>query len=127
VTHTNHAASAVTPTPPYVHLASQRRTRSFHIVIATLWATPSPTQLTHRPPPYADYVFGAHKFGGNAQSITKGRWVHHTSLLWDFQPANMHLLKFPPKSPEYRQVRKPSPTLARPLLLPGSQRFTWGG
>lgn len=32
------------------------------------------------------------QFGGNAQSITKDRWVHHTSFLWDFDPANMDYL-----------------------------------
>ena len=52
-----------------------------------------------------DYVFGDRKFGGNAQSIIKGRWVHHTSFLWDFQPANMELLRHPPRMPAYRQAR----------------------
>uniref|UniRef100_A0ACD5V1T6 Uncharacterized protein n=1 Tax=Avena sativa TaxID=4498 RepID=A0ACD5V1T6_AVESA len=31
-----------------------------------------------------DYAFSHRKFGGNAQSITKDRWVHHTSFLWDY-------------------------------------------
>jgi lipoate-protein ligase A len=53
----------------------------------------------------ADYVFGERKFGGNAQSIIKGRWVHHTSFLWDFQPAHMALLQHPPRMPAYRQAR----------------------
>ena len=52
-----------------------------------------------------DYVFGNRKFGGNAQSITKGRWVHHTSFLWDFQSSNMELLRHPPRMPAYRQAR----------------------
>ena len=34
------------------------------------------------------------------------RWVHHTSLLWDFQPQRMQLLKQPAKQPEYRQVMR---------------------
>ena len=50
-------------------------------------------------------MFGDRKFGGNAQSITKGRWVHHTSFLWDFQAANMELLRHPPRMPAYRQAR----------------------
>lgn len=50
-------------------------------------------------------MFGDRKFGGNAQSIIKGRWVHHTSFLWDFQPANMELLRHPPRMPAYRQAR----------------------
>ena len=52
-----------------------------------------------------DYVFGNRKFGGNAQSIIKGRWVHHTSFLWDFQAASMDLLRHPPRTPAYRQAR----------------------
>ena len=52
----------------------------------------------------ADYVFGARKFGGNAQAITKNRWVHHTSMLWGFQPHRIALLRHPSKTPEYREV-----------------------
>ena len=61
----------------------------------------------------ADYVFGSRKFGGNAQSIIKGRWVHHTSFLWDFQPANMELLRHPPRTPAYRQARAACVTARR--------------
>ncbi|KAK6249988.1 hypothetical protein SCA6_003993 [Theobroma cacao] len=52
-----------------------------------------------------DYVFGNHKFGGNAQSITKSRWIHHTSFLWDFEVRNMTYLKLPKRAPEYRLAR----------------------
>ncbi|KAF7824825.1 putative lipoate-protein ligase A [Senna tora] len=52
-----------------------------------------------------DYVFGNRKFGGNAQSITKQRWVHHTSFLWDYEIKNMSYLKFPAKTPKYRLAR----------------------
>ncbi|GMP30578.1 hypothetical protein CsSME_00005185 [Camellia sinensis var. sinensis] len=52
-----------------------------------------------------DYVFGSHKFGGNAQSITRKRWIHHTSFLWDFEATNMAYLKLPRKAPEYRLAR----------------------
>uniref|UniRef100_A0A2P2LHK5 Uncharacterized protein LOC103931360 isoform X3 n=1 Tax=Rhizophora mucronata TaxID=61149 RepID=A0A2P2LHK5_RHIMU len=52
-----------------------------------------------------DYVFGDHKIGGNAQSITKSRWVHHTSFLWDFKFANMSYLKLPKQIPKYRLAR----------------------
>ncbi|KAK9819795.1 hypothetical protein WJX72_002465 [[Myrmecia] bisecta] len=52
-----------------------------------------------------DYVFGERKFGGNAQAITKQRWLHHTSLLWDFQERHMALLKHPSKIPAYRGER----------------------
>ncbi|XP_057768166.1 uncharacterized protein LOC130988358 [Salvia miltiorrhiza] len=52
-----------------------------------------------------DYVLGNRKFGGNAQSITKNRWVHHTSFLWDYEVGNMGYLKMPTRVPEYRQAR----------------------
>lgn len=52
-----------------------------------------------------DYVFGEHKFGGNAQYIQKGRFVHHTSFLWDFDVERMELLRLPAKRPSYRGTR----------------------
>lgn len=52
-----------------------------------------------------DYVIENRKFGGNAQYITKNRWVHHSTLLWDYDPSKMSLLKLPPKRPSYREDR----------------------
>ncbi|KAL3528395.1 hypothetical protein ACH5RR_007717 [Cinchona calisaya] len=52
-----------------------------------------------------DYVFGNRKFGGNAQSITKARWIHHTSFLWEYDTSNMGYLKIPSRAPEYRKER----------------------
>ena len=53
-----------------------------------------------------DYAFGQNKFGGNAQSITGKRWLHHTSFLWDYDHHLMALLKSsPPRAPEYRRGR----------------------
>lgn len=52
-----------------------------------------------------DYTLGDRKWGGNAQAIIKDRWLHHTSILWDFCPHLMRLLKIPPKIPGYRQKR----------------------
>ena len=52
-----------------------------------------------------DYVFGEKKFGGNAQSISKSRFIHHTSFLYDYDKALMDLLKSPKKQPEYRANR----------------------
>ncbi|XP_051131521.1 uncharacterized protein LOC127251726 [Andrographis paniculata] len=52
-----------------------------------------------------DYILGNRKFGGNAQSIIKNRWVHHTSFLWDYQKSNMGYLKMPKRAPKYRQER----------------------
>lgn len=52
-----------------------------------------------------DYVLGNKKFGGNAQYLTKTRWLHHSSLLWDFDSTAMNLLKLPPRMPSYRRGR----------------------
>lgn len=60
-----------------------------------------------------DYVIGEHKFGGNAQSITKDRFVHHSTLLWDFAEDNMAYLQFPAKVPEYRGKRAHNDFLCR--------------
>jgi lipoate-protein ligase A len=60
-----------------------------------------------------DYVLGDRKFGGNAQTISRDRWVHHTSLLWDFAPAHMALLQLPEKRPDYRRDRPHSAFLTR--------------
>lgn len=52
-----------------------------------------------------DLVMGEKKFGGNAQYLPKERWLHHCSLLWDFQPENMELLPLPNRRPNYRHSR----------------------
>lgn len=52
-----------------------------------------------------DYVLGEKKWGGNAQSIIKGRWLHHSSLLWDYHPKMMDYLLIPEKMPAYRKKR----------------------
>ena len=53
-----------------------------------------------------DYIFDKRKFGGNAQSISKNRWVHHTSFLYDFDVSLMSKYLFlPEKQPEYRDHR----------------------
>lgn len=62
--------------------------------------TPHPFQLIEN-----DYVIGNRKCGGNAQSISKGRWLHHSSFLWDYCPAQMAYLKIPSKAPVYRAGR----------------------
>ncbi|KAM7516770.1 hypothetical protein LguiA_006353 [Lonicera macranthoides] len=71
-----------------------------------------------------DYVFGSCKFGGNAQSITKDRWIHHTSFLWNYEARNMAYLKLPSRAPEYRLARKHTEFLcgmkdymARPVFI----------
>lgn len=60
-----------------------------------------------------DYVIGERKFGGNAQYLTKGRWLHHTSLLWDYDSAKMGILLLPQKKPAYRQERSHEEFLCR--------------
>lgn len=52
-----------------------------------------------------DYAIGERKCAGNAQYMRKGRWLHHTSFLWDYRSENMRLLKMPLKMPAYRQKR----------------------
>lgn len=52
-----------------------------------------------------DFVLNSKKCGGNAQYIQRERWLMHTSFLWNFCPQKMELLKFPPKTPEYRSGR----------------------
>jgi lipoate---protein ligase len=52
-----------------------------------------------------DFVLGERKCGGNALYIRRERWLVHTSLLWDYDPSRMSLLKHPPKTPAYRAGR----------------------
>lgn len=52
-----------------------------------------------------DFVLDHLKCGGNAQYITKDRWVQHTSFLWDFCPKKMETLLHPKKTPTYRNGR----------------------
>jgi len=49
-----------------------------------------------------DYVIGEKKFGGNAQYLTKKRFTHHSTLLWEYSKELMGLLKQPKKVPAYR-------------------------
>lgn len=60
-----------------------------------------------------DYVFAGRKWGGNAQSMIKGRWLHHSSLLWDYNPENMDYLLMPPRMPSYRRERAHGEFLCR--------------
>lgn len=53
-----------------------------------------------------DYCIGDLKFGGNAQGITRNRWLHHTSFLWESDLEQMsRFLTMPKKVPSYRQGR----------------------
>lgn len=53
-----------------------------------------------------DYCVGERKIGGNAQSLSRNRWVHHTSFLWNYCPDRMRVLTLPEKRPEYRGSRE---------------------
>ncbi|XP_057770647.1 uncharacterized protein LOC130990431 [Salvia miltiorrhiza] len=70
-----------------------------------------------------DYVLGNRKFGGNAQSITKNRWVHHTSFLWDYEVGNMGYLKMPTRVPEYRQGTIFVSFICNKDAIPGLQSY----
>lgn len=52
-----------------------------------------------------DYTIGDKKVGGNAQYLRSGRFLHHTSFLWDFKEKNMDLLLHPKRQPVYREER----------------------
>jgi lipoate-protein ligase A len=53
-----------------------------------------------------DYVLGGtRKVAGNAQSVGKSGWLHHTSWLWDASWENMGYLSLPDKRPAYRDDR----------------------
>lgn len=60
-----------------------------------------------------DYVIGERKWGGNAQYLCKGRWLHHTSMLWDYDLQNMDYLLMPERIPEYRKLRSHEEFLCR--------------
>lgn len=46
------------------------------------------------------------KFGGNAQAVSRDRWLHHTSFLWDFNEDLLaRYLLLPEKRPAYRVNR----------------------
>ncbi|MFZ0565703.1 MAG: lipoate--protein ligase family protein [Chlamydiales bacterium] len=62
---------------------------------------PLPFQLIEN-----DYVLEGRKFGGNAQYIQRGRWLHHTSFLWDYDMEKMDYLLLPERRPKYRQSRR---------------------
>ena len=36
-----------------------------------------------------EHALGERMMGGNAQSIVKDGWLHHTSFLWEYYPENM--------------------------------------
>lgn len=74
-----------------------------------------------------DYALGDRKFAGNAQYFTKKRWIHHTSILWDYCPHRMQSLLFPPKTPQYRLKRSHEDFLCKLKdHLPSKEAFLEG-
>ena len=65
-----------------------------------------------------DFVIGDKKCGGNAQYLTKERFVQHTTFLYNFKEENMDYLLHPKKTPPYRQARAHKDFLCKlhPLL-----------
>lgn len=83
------------PIQPFPHSILQWTERFYQPVFS-----PHPFELREN-----DYVIGDLKFGGNAQSICKGRWLHHSSFLWDYQVEWMRYLRIPKRMPAYRDGR----------------------
>lgn len=79
------------------------RIDAIHHYLEAFWQRvfhPHPFRLVEN-----DYVLGEKKMGGNAQYLSKNRWLHHTSFLWNFEPKRMELLSYPQKTPTYRLGR----------------------
>jgi lipoate-protein ligase A len=71
-----------------------------------------------------DFVIGNHKCGGNAQYLKKDRFLHHTSMLYNFNEKNMRYLLHPKKTPAYRQNRSHTEFLCKLRdHLPQKQEF----
>lgn len=50
-----------------------------------------------------DFTLHGKKFAGHAQYLSKERWLHHTTLLYDYNDEYMNYLLIPEKQPNYRQ------------------------
>jgi len=89
--------SAAHPPPPRVSIDPPRRTP---LASAAVFRDVPGWRLREN-----DYAVGDLKIGGNAQSVAKDRFVHHTSFLWGFDPQRMRYLRNPEKQPRYRGRR----------------------
>jgi len=71
-----------------------------------------------------DYTLNNQKCGGNAQSICKNRWLHHSTFLWDYCPQSMDYLLLPKRMPQYRRQRSHTDFLCRLKdIWPSKQTF----
>ncbi|MDF1666728.1 MAG: lipoate--protein ligase family protein, partial [Planctomycetota bacterium] len=65
----------------------------------------------------SDLIFDSFKFSGNAQRRLKNAFIHHGTLLYDFDLEKVsQFLKEPPKQPAYRQ-RRPHSAFIKNLPL----------
>lgn len=60
-----------------------------------------------------DFVIDDKKCGGNALYLQKGRWLVHSTFLWDYRPDLMACLQMPSRQPAYRRQRKHGDFLCR--------------
>jgi lipoate-protein ligase A len=106
--------------PPYPNKLMEW-TRDFYMPVfgsarPTVTAHAADSSASSSPPPPSfsltghDYCFSSRKFGGNAQTITRNKWLHHTSFLWTLDSLNKieTYLRVPKKQPEYRAQRSHS-------------------
>ena len=57
--------------------------------------------------PISDMVFENKKFSGNAQARKKKYFLHHGTILYDFDLCKItEYIQYPPKEPEYRASRE---------------------
>lgn len=57
--------------------------------------------------PISDMVYGNNKFSGNAQARKKKFFLHHGTILYDFDCSKIsEYIQYPPKEPEYRASRE---------------------
>jgi len=90
--------------------SEERQQKSGGASSSSATTTPQPPRLSLNE---NDYCFGDLKIAGNAQAITGGRALHHTSFLWDWKPEHMKLLLSPKRQPEYRRRRAHESFLGR--------------
>jgi lipoate-protein ligase A len=60
-----------------------------------------------------DFAIGERKCAGNAQYLQRGRFLLHTSFLWDYSGERMKILLQPEVAPLYRKGRRHEEFLCR--------------
>ena len=108
---------AVPEKPSFPRELMEWSAKFYEPVFSRLCGNTSPFSLREN-----DYCLGDTKVGGNAQTLSAGRWVHHTSFLWSFREEHMRLLTLPSKRPAYRLDRPHSA-----FLTPLCEHHPFGG